>query len=198
VSIAPRNRESRGGETRSRVYEAAIAEFRRVGFAAARVEKIVADAGVARGTFYFHFPSKEHVLMALRSRYEEGISARLGEKGNIPPRSLREILTRIVEAILEEVEAADDADLMREILSLQIRQPTEFDFEQIPMLGIVTSFFEDAAERGEVRDDIPPLQLTRIFLTCLFGFMLGAVESPSAGRTAIGGIINVFLRGISP
>lgn len=40
-------RQARGIETRRRVYEAAIAEYRRVGVDAARVEDIVAAAGVS-------------------------------------------------------------------------------------------------------------------------------------------------------
>ncbi len=53
-----RRRDRQRLETRARVYEAAVDEFRREGFARAQVDRIVAAAGVARGTFYFHFPSK--------------------------------------------------------------------------------------------------------------------------------------------
>ena len=40
------------------------------GMAGADVSAIVAAAGVAHGTFFFHFPSKEHVLLELESREE--------------------------------------------------------------------------------------------------------------------------------
>lgn len=42
------------------------------------VNVIAAAAGVAHGTFFFHFPSKEHVLFELESREEELLAARLG------------------------------------------------------------------------------------------------------------------------
>src|SRR5215472_17747822 len=66
----PNGREAQRRETRQRVYTAAVAEFTRVGMAAADVSVIAKQAGVARGTFYFHFPTKEHVLAELE-RHEE-------------------------------------------------------------------------------------------------------------------------------
>ena len=56
---------------------AAVAEFKRSGIAAADVGAIVAAAGVAHGTFFFHFPTKEHVLLELERREEERIAKQL-------------------------------------------------------------------------------------------------------------------------
>ena len=66
---------------------AAIAEFKRSGMADADVSTIVAAAGVAHGTFFFHFPTKQHVLLELEQREEERIAKQLGKyadsKGNL-------------------------------------------------------------------------------------------------------------------
>jgi TetR/AcrR family transcriptional regulator, repressor for uid operon len=67
---AVNGRDAQRQQTRQRVYAAALAEFKRTGMAAADVGDIAATAGVARGTFYFHFPTKEHVLAELE-RHEE-------------------------------------------------------------------------------------------------------------------------------
>jgi len=45
------------------VYEAAMAEYARVGVDAARVEDIVPAAGVSWGTFFNYFPTKEDALL---------------------------------------------------------------------------------------------------------------------------------------
>ncbi|MGH3152072.1 MAG: TetR/AcrR family transcriptional regulator, partial [Streptosporangiaceae bacterium] len=58
---APRQR--RAVATRQRLYQAAMAEYARVGMEAARVEDIVAAAGVSWGTFFHYFPAKEDVLL---------------------------------------------------------------------------------------------------------------------------------------
>src|ERR1700734_681408 len=59
----PTPRQRRAVATRRRLYEAAMAEYTRVGLEAARVEDIVAAAGVSWGTFFHYFPAKEDVLL---------------------------------------------------------------------------------------------------------------------------------------
>jgi len=73
----PSAREAKRLQTRERLMGAAIAEFKRSGLAAADVAAIVAAAGVAHGTFFFHFPTKEHVLLELEQREEERIAKQL-------------------------------------------------------------------------------------------------------------------------
>src|ERR1700753_2853657 len=63
-------REVRRLETRARLFDAALAEIGRCGLADADVSSIANAAGVARGTFYFHFPTKEHVLVELERNEE--------------------------------------------------------------------------------------------------------------------------------
>ena len=73
-------REARRVETRARLFDAAIAEIGRSGLAGADVSTIAATVGVARGTFYFHFPTKEHVVVEAERAEEAKIVARLGTK----------------------------------------------------------------------------------------------------------------------
>lgn len=51
--------------TRQRLSEAARTVFARIGYQDATVEKIAAEAGASRGTFYLHFKSKTEVLVEL-------------------------------------------------------------------------------------------------------------------------------------
>lgn len=56
-------RQRRAQATRQRLYAAAMAEYGRVGLEGARVEDIVAAAGVSWGTFFHYFPTKEDVIL---------------------------------------------------------------------------------------------------------------------------------------
>jgi AcrR family transcriptional regulator len=78
VMDRPSAREAKRLQTRERLMGAAIAEFKRSGIATADVGAIVTAAGVAHGTFFFHFPTKEHVLLELEHREEERIAKELG------------------------------------------------------------------------------------------------------------------------
>ncbi len=55
----------RGEATRQKILNAAEQEFGREGFHAASVSGITAASGVAQGTFYIYFPSKEAIFCEL-------------------------------------------------------------------------------------------------------------------------------------
>lgn len=56
--------------TRERLFQAALQAFREHGVQAARIEDIAAAVQVSRGTFYFHFPTREAVLDQLLEEAE--------------------------------------------------------------------------------------------------------------------------------
>ena len=191
-------RETQRLETRNRIYEVAIAEFKAVGFAVAQIERIVEAAGVARGTFYFHFPTKEHVLLELQRRREANVAKLLGEFDDRPA-SIRELLERFVEAMLVQSEDLIETGLMRDLLTVYIRQPPELDLAVQPLVAELVERFSEAAERGEVRSDLEARDLVVLFGTQLFGFLLlGMASQPPEERDeAFKNMLDVFIRGIA-
>ena len=57
--------QKRRVETRAKLVNAAAAIVARDGYAALRVEEVVKDAGVAKGTFFSHFDDKDSLLAQL-------------------------------------------------------------------------------------------------------------------------------------
>ena len=57
-------RERQRLELRSHIYETALELFRSRGFTETTVQQITSVAGIGKGTFFNHFPSKDHVLQA--------------------------------------------------------------------------------------------------------------------------------------
>lgn len=53
------------GQTREKIVEAAIELFAKKGFDRTTVDEIVANAGVAKGTFYLYFKSKDDLIKEL-------------------------------------------------------------------------------------------------------------------------------------
>ena len=72
-SMSPRT--SRGERTAARLREAARDVFAGRGYAAARVEDVVAEAGVSHGTFYTYYENKAAVLDALIDQTEQALTA---------------------------------------------------------------------------------------------------------------------------
>ncbi|OGO40771.1 MAG: hypothetical protein A2W36_05000 [Chloroflexi bacterium RBG_16_58_14] len=57
--------QHRSEETRSHILDAAYRLFSQEGYAATGVAELCATAGVSKGAFYHHFPSKQAVFLAL-------------------------------------------------------------------------------------------------------------------------------------
>lgn len=60
--MKPTWRERRKLELHGQLYQAALTLFETHGYQATTVQQITDELGVAKGTFFNHFPSKEHVL----------------------------------------------------------------------------------------------------------------------------------------
>ena len=57
--------QHRAEETRGRILDAAVRKFAIAGYDAASVEDICTEAGVSKGAFYHHFPTKQAIFLAL-------------------------------------------------------------------------------------------------------------------------------------
>jgi len=110
VSAEPATRrQSKSPDTRRQeILDAALSLFAERGFDATTVQGIAAAAGVAAGTVYLYFPSKEHVLLALHHQYHAAMQTRLEEataaalSGSINPRGIYGIgIDAMVDAVVE-------------------------------------------------------------------------------------------------
>jgi AcrR family transcriptional regulator len=80
--------QQRSEETRNHILEAATHLFSKTGYDATGVAEICQVAGVSKGAFYHHFPTKQAVFMELLNTYlngiETGFTLMRQETGNVP------------------------------------------------------------------------------------------------------------------
>jgi AcrR family transcriptional regulator len=169
-------RDRKREETRRRVYEAALQIFRRDGVAACRIDDIAQAAGVSRGTFYFHFPTKDDVLIERIRETEAHITQELSALPVEAP--LSAVLDRLAEVMAEIWEA--DPKLLPDIAGAALRftATTLSDVESDSVRATLGARFRDAAARGEVRSLLPPESLSDLFLGHLLCGMLAWYGNP--------------------
>lgn len=191
----PGRRERQVGSTRSRLFAAAIAEFRRVGFDRANVARIAREAGVSRPSFYFHFPTKEHVLLELQWLEERALAERLEAT-----RGLRETLHELGEGLIAWEAKLGDSDLFRDMFSIYARRPAGLPIEEqpFPIVAALTRHFADAAARGELRAGLEAEAAARVCLTSLLGLLIGLPSAPDQRRADFDLLFSLYLAEEAP
>lgn len=190
-----------GGDKRDRILDAAVRVFAKEGFHATKVSDIARAAGVADGTIYLYFTSKEALLVSL---FEDRVERLLGymnrelAKLATPPARYR----RIVElqlGILQEERA------LAEVVTIILRESTKLikDFAAPKFMEYLDAIAKVVAEgqaRGDFRADVSPHLVARATFGALDGIALTWAVSrgePEALTRAAAQLADFLLRGLT-
>jgi AcrR family transcriptional regulator len=189
------SRDEQREQTRRRVYEAALTIFRRDGVSACRIDDIATLAQISRGAFYFHFPTKEDVLVArLRQAEQESASAISAMPADA---GIAAVLSGAASALAAPWQ--EDRTLLPEVAVVALKQAAVYvsDPESEPVRVALTPYFRAAAERGEIRHELPAEVLVAFYLTNVLAAMLGWCAMPELPlATVLGGVNDLFLHGV--
>src|ERR1044072_4567320 len=143
------------GDKRESIMRAATRLFARSGYFNSKFANIAREAGVADGTVYLYFKSKEEIL---RSIFERNTSdaVRAGRAELAKIEDPREKLRRIARHHLERLGA--DRDLAV-VFQVELRGTTKFmeEFSAAGLaeyLGLIREFFEQGRPAGLFRRDL--------------------------------------------
>jgi TetR/AcrR family transcriptional repressor of uid operon len=193
--VKPSAREARRLQTRERILGAAIAEFTRSGMAGAVVGAIVAAAGVAHGTFFFHFPSKEHVLLELECREEARLAgdfARFVDGAH----DLRAALTEVVH-LVTDLERRFGPLLFKELLALHFSptRPNKDEWTDHPVIVLLVREIERGRGHGELHPAVDAFYSAAFFLLGIYG-VLTTTGNPETRETMLAKLVETAVRGL--
>src|SRR5262252_5216758 len=192
----------RAGDKRERILRAAVKVFAKNGFHATRVSEVAKAAGVADGTIYLYFKSKDELLVAL---FEDRVDRLLGFlEAELPLRaSAPEKLRRIIHLQLQLLEGERD---LAEVITVIVRQSKRLMKEHAvakftAYLDAIARVVAGGQAAGELRDDVSPHLAAR----ALFGALDGITMTWALGKADRGGLLRVsgqlaelVLRGLAP
>jgi TetR/AcrR family transcriptional regulator, fatty acid metabolism regulator protein len=182
------------------IIEAAVRVFARNGYYNSRVSDIAREAGVASGTIYLYFKTKDEILVTLfREKMAAWVThAREELKGQGDPVAKIRRLVALHFSVLER-----DPSLA-EVVQVELRQGHKF-FRGAPAqevsayFELIGTILQEGQTAGIFRDDVPVNIATKV----LFGAMDQMATSWVLGKRksrlteAADAVATVFLRGVT-
>jgi AcrR family transcriptional regulator len=176
--------QQRGEETRTRILDVAQEAFARYGYDATGVAEICRRAGVTKGGFYHHFPSKQDVFLEMLERWLEGIDQQLqlmrsGEE--IVPEELP-AMTDMVPAVFQD--AGGRFPLFLEFLTKAGHSPAVWQATVAPFRKY-HAFFAELIGHGIQEGSLRPVDLdlaSNLLLSFAVGLLaMGLIDPYGAG-----------------
>jgi AcrR family transcriptional regulator len=188
------DRDRQRAETRRRVRQVALDVIRRDGLADARFDEIARLAGVSRGTVYFHYPTKEHVVAEVFAEAEARVAAALEELPRTAP--VARVLEVFCAAYAREWEREAQLFPAVAVVALQRAAAAIKTKEYDAVHGVLAARFRVASDRGELTGAMHAGVVSNVFLTNVLAATLSwCGRSRPRLATVLGAVVEVFLNG---
>ena len=182
------------------IIAAAVRVFARNGFYNSRVSDIAREAGIASGTIYLYFKTKDEILVTLFREKMAAFVALLRADTAREPDPERKI-RRLVHLHFEVLEGDPD---MAEVVQVELRQGQKFfrgasAHEVSAYFELIASILQEGVASGAFRSDLPVKVATKM----LFGAMDQLATSWVLGKRgyrlaeAAEPVANIFLKGVT-
>lgn len=189
-------RDKQREETRHRLYLAALEVFRRDGVNGCRIDDIAQKAEVSRAAFYFHFPTKEHVLIDLLAESEAPTLRLLRE---LPAEaSLEAVLSACAEGLAAFW--SQEPRLLVDALTVHLKHATVLeDRDSGAVRGLMAQRFRALGARGGLANVLPPEVLSDFFVSNMMLALISWAAAPSTSlRETLAASTQLFLDGARP
>ena len=149
-----------GGDKRERILAAAERVFARRGFFASRVSEIAKDAGVADGTIYLYFKSKDDLLISLFEQRMKQVNATLKEAVASQKDKRETSIDQLRSFIKAYLKLCHDEPAATEVLTIELRQSNKFmkeyeNAEFADFLRMLSGLIAKGQDAGELDDSVP-------------------------------------------
>lgn len=162
-------RQARAVETRQALLVAAARVFERRGFAAARIEEILTEAGVTKGALYFHFDSKEALAGAIMDGHADLHRAKPAPSGSAM-QGLIDVGAWLANALLHDPLARARTRLTLERHTFGAPDPTPY----LSWAATSRRILELAEAQGELLPGVDPAEAAEVVTSSFLGVHLAS------------------------
>lgn len=184
-------RTERGRRTQRALLDAAAAEFGEKGFHESSIVSITGRAGLALGSFYTYFDSKDALFRALVRE----MSARVGQHAAAAMREEDDSLTREAQAFRAFLEfARENKEIYRIIDEAEFADPESHRLHYESTAARIHSRLREGAGKGELRLDVEEAHAWAVMGMNVFLGLRYAVWSDDRDPANVAAIANELLR----
>ncbi len=167
-------RKEQGEATKKKIYETAQQLFAEHGIDSVSIHDIVTAVGIARGTFYVHFESKNALISSLISDYTNKVDMDYEAyiKTLPPDAPVAELLVAVVGKICDVIEHAVGYDMIKNLYNMQLTSvPHAQDASGYnrALYHLIEMIIEKGIARGEFRALLPAKALSKHLVLALRG-----------------------------
>jgi AcrR family transcriptional regulator len=166
--------QPRGQRTQEKIEQVTLALFAEKGVDRTTIGDIARAAGIAEGTIYRHYPSKEELVWQLFSRHYLSLAERL-DRLQAARQGLRAKLAAMVGLFCSLYE--QDPDMFRFLLLVQHGQLERVTAEMQTPVTVLKAAIEAAVTRGEI-----PRQDAQVATAIVLGIVLQVAVFRVYGR----------------
>jgi AcrR family transcriptional regulator len=174
---------------REELMDAAEQLFLARGIAATSVDAIVGGADVAKGTFYLHFQSKEHLLAALQQRFIDDVCADL--RAAIDKCPAGDWQARLRAWVLAAVDGYLDRMALHEVVFHEFRPDDPHATHRNSTVDQLAEFLAEGTQAGAWSIEDPRLHATMLF-HALHGAVHEAAAQAKVNRKRLSGALQIF------
>ncbi|MDK2980277.1 MAG: hypothetical protein PWQ55_624 [Chloroflexota bacterium] len=173
--------QQRSEETRSQIMNAATELFCRSGYDAAAVADICERAGVSKGAFYHHFPSKKALFLAILQDWLGEVDRRLNElrQPDLPVSQSLLQMSHVIEGVFTD--AAGQLPMFLEFMAQASRDQRVWDATFAPFQSYQSRFgqlLEQGKTEGSLREDVDAQASAWVIIAFAVGVLLQGVVLP--------------------
>lgn len=159
--MVPTRSEADKISKKNQILDNALEIFLNKGYEGARVSEIVKLSGIAQGTFYLYFSSKEDVFVAIAERFFEDLIKVIFETledGNSLIDKMEATINGLADFVREghQLMTLVHSPVASSILGRQDLSD-RFNLEISRLLNVVSTMLEEGIEKGEIRPCQPQL-----------------------------------------
>ncbi len=169
---SPRTQAQRSSRTRRKILDRAAEAFARDGFAGTSLNDVIAGSGMTKGAFYFHFPSKEALAVAviddLREQWTSAVSTAVDPRTPAPLQA-QKLAAQVVDAYSSNRSLRAIGRLVPDLAAARPDLAPELQASLFLWIDLIESVVERGQQEGSIRADLGSREIAETIFAAFSG-----------------------------